>query len=40
MIVLLIATFVFGYILIAFEHAIKINKSAIALISGSFLPTL
>jgi Na+/H+ antiporter NhaD/arsenite permease-like protein len=34
MIALLIATFVFGYILIAFEHVIKINKSAIALITG------
>lgn len=34
MITLLIATFVFGYILIAFEHVIKINKSAIALITG------
>lgn len=36
MITLLIATFVFGYILIAFEHVIKINKSAIALITGVF----
>ena len=35
MIVLLIITFVLGYILIAFEHSIKINKSAIALITGA-----
>jgi len=34
MITLLIITFILGYILIAFEHAIKINKSAIALITG------
>ena len=34
MISLLIITFIAGYLLIAFEHAIKINKSAIALITG------
>ncbi len=34
MITLLIVIFVLGYILIAFEHSIKINKSAIALITG------
>ena len=34
MITLLIVIFVLGYLLIAFEHSIKINKSAIALITG------
>lgn len=34
MITLLILTFIIGYTLIAFEHVIKINKSAIALITG------
>lgn len=34
MIGLLIATFVIGYIAIATEHVIKINKAAIALITG------
>lgn len=34
MIQLLIAAFILGYALIAFEQAIKINKSAIALITG------
>jgi Na+/H+ antiporter NhaD/arsenite permease-like protein len=34
MLALLLITFVSGYILIAFEYAIKINKSAIALITG------
>lgn len=32
--ILLITTFIIGYSLIAFEHVIKINKSAIALITG------
>jgi Na+/H+ antiporter NhaD/arsenite permease-like protein len=31
---LLIATFILGYIAIAFEHSIKINKAAIALVTG------
>ena len=35
MIVLLVSTFILGYVLIAFEHTIKINKSAIALITGA-----
>jgi len=34
MILLLIITFIAGYILIALEHAVKINKSSIALITG------
>ncbi len=34
MIALVTLIFVFGYVLIAFEHAIKINKSAIALLTG------
>ena len=34
MVLLLIAAFILGYSLIAFEEAIKINKSAIALITG------
>ena len=34
MIILLIITFVAGYILIAFEYSVKVNKSAIALITG------
>ena len=34
MIILLIIIFIVGYILIAFEHGIKINKSSIALITG------
>jgi Na+/H+ antiporter NhaD/arsenite permease-like protein len=34
MIELLIAVFIIGYALIAFEHSIKINKAAIALITG------
>ncbi len=34
MIAVVILIFVFGYVLIAFEHAIKINKSAIALLTG------
>jgi Na+/H+ antiporter NhaD/arsenite permease-like protein len=34
MAVLLIVTFIIGYTLIAFEHSIKINKSAIALVTG------
>jgi Na+/H+ antiporter NhaD/arsenite permease-like protein len=34
MITLLITLFILGYILIAFEHVIKINKAAIALITG------
>ena len=34
MVLLLIAAFIIGYSLIAFEEAIKINKSAIALITG------
>jgi Na+/H+ antiporter NhaD/arsenite permease-like protein len=32
--VAIIATFVIGYLLIAFEHPLKINKAAIALITG------
>jgi Na+/H+ antiporter NhaD/arsenite permease-like protein len=34
MIILVIVTFVLGYLLIAFEHVTKINKSAIALLTG------
>jgi NhaD family Na+/H+ antiporter len=34
MVLLIIATFVLGYIAIAFEHTIKINKAASALITG------
>jgi len=34
MVLLIIATFVIGYIAIAFEHSIKINKAASALITG------
>lgn len=34
MVSLLIATFVIGYLAIAFEHSIKINKAAIALMIG------
>ncbi len=34
MMALLLLIFILGYVLIAFEHAIKINKSAIALITG------
>lgn len=34
MAVFLIVTFIIGYTLIAFEHYIKINKSAIALVTG------
>jgi NhaD family Na+/H+ antiporter len=34
MVVLIIATFIIGYIAIAFEHSIKINKAATALITG------
>jgi drug/metabolite transporter (DMT)-like permease len=34
MIELLIAIFVLGYVLIAFEYKIKINKAAIALITA------
>jgi NhaD family Na+/H+ antiporter len=34
MVLLIIATFIVGYIAIAFEHTIKINKAASALITG------
>jgi len=34
MVLLIIATFIIGYIAIAFEHTIKINKAATALITG------
>lgn len=34
MIILIILIFVFGYIAIAIEHSIKINKAAIALVTG------
>jgi len=34
MVLLIIATFIIGYIAIAFEHTIKINKAASALITG------
>jgi NhaD family Na+/H+ antiporter len=34
MVLLIIATFIIGYIAIAFEHSIKINKAATALITG------
>lgn len=34
MVVLIVATFILGYIAIAFEHSIKINKAATALITG------
>lgn len=34
MVALIIATFIIGYIAIAFEHSIKINKAATALITG------
>jgi len=34
MTLLIIATFIIGYIAIAFEHSIKINKAATALITG------
>jgi NhaD family Na+/H+ antiporter len=34
MVLLIIATFVLGYIAVAFEHTIKINKAATALITG------
>ncbi len=34
MITLIIVTFVLGYIAIAFEHSIKINKTASALVTG------
>jgi NhaD family Na+/H+ antiporter len=34
MVILIIAMFVIGYIAIAFEHSIKINKAATALITG------
>jgi NhaD family Na+/H+ antiporter len=34
MVALIIATFIIGYIAIAFEHSIKINKAASALITG------
>jgi NhaD family Na+/H+ antiporter len=34
MVLLIIATFIIGYIAIAFEHSIKINKAASALITG------
>jgi len=40
MIVLLISIFVIGYILIATEHSIKINKTASALITGALLWTV
>jgi len=40
MIILLIVSFILGYILIAFEHVIKINKSAIALITGGLCWTI
>ncbi len=40
MIALLIFSFILGYALIAFEHAIKINKSAIALITGGVCWTI
>lgn len=34
MVLLIIATFIIGYVAIAFEHSIRINKAAIALIAG------
>jgi NhaD family Na+/H+ antiporter len=34
MVVLIIATFIIGYIAIAFEHSIRVNKAASALITG------
>ena len=34
MIAIIIAAFVIGYLAIAFEHSIKINKAASALITG------
>jgi NhaD family Na+/H+ antiporter len=34
MVLLMVATFIVGYIAIAFEHSIKINKAASALITG------
>jgi NhaD family Na+/H+ antiporter len=34
MVLLIIATFIIGYIAIAFEHSIKVNKAASALITG------
>src|SRR4029078_3083722 len=34
MVLLIIATFIIGYIAIAFEHTIKLNKAATALITG------
>ncbi len=34
MVILIIATFIIGYLAIAFEHTIKINKAATALVTG------
>ncbi len=38
--VLLVVVFIIGYLAIAFEHNIKINKTASALITGVLLLTV
>ena len=40
MVLLLLVTFILGYLLITLEHAIHINKAAIALITAVFCWTI